>query len=129
MSPVQERSIGELFSDLARDTSTLIRQEVALAKVEMSEKASRAGKDIALIAGGALVAYLGVLLLLVAAVIGLGHLIGYGFSALILGVIIGGAGAAVTMKGIGDMKNGTLRPEKTAAMIKETKQWAKEQMN
>ena len=40
-------SLGELFGDLTRDMSALVRQEVQLAKTEMTQKASKAGKDIA----------------------------------------------------------------------------------
>jgi len=40
-----DRSLGELFSELSQETNTLIRQEVNLAKTEMSQKASRVGKE------------------------------------------------------------------------------------
>ena len=43
--PRDDRSLGELFSELAQETSTLVRQEVNLAKTEMTQKASRAGKQ------------------------------------------------------------------------------------
>ncbi len=48
-----ERTLGELFSELAQETSTLVRQEVNLAKTEMSQKASRVGKDVGFLAAGA----------------------------------------------------------------------------
>ena len=47
-----DRSLGELFSELAQKTTTLVRHEVNLAKVEMSEKASRAGKHVGFLAAG-----------------------------------------------------------------------------
>ena len=47
-----ERSLGELFGDLTRDMGVLVRQEVGLATVEMSHKASRAAGDVAVIAAG-----------------------------------------------------------------------------
>ena len=40
----EDRSIGELFAELSQKTTTLVRQEIELAKVEMSQKASRVGK-------------------------------------------------------------------------------------
>lgn len=61
------RSLFGLFTDLWRETSTLVHEEVALAKAEMSEKASRAGSGIASIAAGGAVLFAGFLLLLFAA--------------------------------------------------------------
>jgi hypothetical protein len=55
----QERSLGELFSDLTRDMSTLIRQETQLATTEMTQKAASAGKSAGVLVGGALIAYAG----------------------------------------------------------------------
>ena len=49
-----DRSLGELFSELTQETRTLVRQEVDLAKSEMSQKASRLGKDIGFLAAGGL---------------------------------------------------------------------------
>src|SRR5688500_13227650 len=49
----EERSIGELFAELSQKTTTLVRQEIELAKVEMSQKASRVGKNVGfLVIGG-----------------------------------------------------------------------------
>jgi hypothetical protein len=56
-----ERSLGDLFGDLARDMGTLVSQEVALARTELTEKASQVGKDVAMLAVGGLVAYAGLL--------------------------------------------------------------------
>jgi hypothetical protein len=56
-----DRSLGELFSALATDTSTLVRQEVELAKTEMTQKATRVGKDIGFLLAGGAVAYAGFL--------------------------------------------------------------------
>ncbi len=47
-----ERTLGELFSELAQETTTLVREEVNLAKAEMGEKASRAGKHAGFLAAG-----------------------------------------------------------------------------
>ncbi len=54
-----ERSVGELFAELSRDMATLVRQEVHLAKTEVSQKASQMGKDIGFLAVGGAVAYAG----------------------------------------------------------------------
>jgi len=52
-----DRSLGDLFGDLARDMGTLVSQEVALARTEITDKATRVGKDVAMLAVGGLVAY------------------------------------------------------------------------
>ena len=67
----EERSLGELFGDLARETGTLVRQEVQLAKTEATQTASRVGRDLGVLAVGGLVAYAGLLGLLAAAILGL----------------------------------------------------------
>lgn len=122
-----ERSLGELVSDLTRDTRMLIRQEIELATTELSEKAARKGKDAAMMAAGGFLAYVGALVLLAALVIGLGHLIGYGWSALIVGAIVTGAGVMILLAGKKDMQRTNLSPDRTKRSIKETKLWLKEQ--
>jgi uncharacterized membrane protein YqjE len=126
-SYAEEHSLGELFSDLTTETRTLIRQELELAKTELTEKASRAGRDAGIMAGGAVVLYMGLLALAAAAVIALGHLIGYAHSALIVGVILAGAGAAMVLTAKNDLQKMTLTPEETKKTVKETKLWLKQQ--
>lgn len=124
----EERGLGELFGELTEEARRLLHQEVALAKTEMTEKAAAAAKNGAAIAAGGLVAWTGVQILLAAAVIGLGMAIGYGWSALIIGVLVVIAGAVMLMVGINKLKRMSLVPEKTATQIRETKQWMKRQI-
>ena len=130
MSAVREeqRSLGELFRELSEEAKRLVRQEVELAKTEIKEKLSELGKDPAFIAIGGILAYSGFLVLLAALVIGLGHLIGYGWSALVIGALVVAAGAGLAMSAIKKMKTMSVAPEKTVAQIKETKQWAARQL-
>jgi VIT1/CCC1 family predicted Fe2+/Mn2+ transporter len=119
------RSLGELFSELTAETRALIRQELELAKAEMTEKAARVGKDAGKIAAGGILAFSGSLVLLAALVIGLGYLIGYGWSALLVGLIVAGAGAAIALSGKKDLAQASLAPDRTKRSIKETRQWLK----
>ena len=64
----EERSLGELFTDLTHEISNLFRQEVALAKSEVTQKAKSAGKDVGFIAGGGAVAFVGFMALVAAAI-------------------------------------------------------------
>ncbi len=121
-----ERSIGELLSDLTRETRTLIRQEIELATTELSEKAARKGKDVGMMAAGGFLAYAGALILLAAVVIGLGHLVGYGWAAFLVGLAVTGAGAMLLVAGKKDMQKTGLSPNRTKRSIKETKLWLKE---
>jgi len=80
-------SLGERLGDVTRDLSLLMRQEVALAKAEASQSASRAGKGIGVLAGAALAGYFVLLFLSIALWVVIGDAIGYGWSALIVAVI------------------------------------------
>jgi uncharacterized membrane protein YqjE len=123
-----EKSLGQLFSDLAAETRTLVRQEVALAKTELKENAARVGKHAGMAAAGGLVVLMGALPIIAALVIALGHQIGYATSAFIVGVLFVIAGAVITMKALSALKSDPMKPEETAEQIKETKQWAKQQV-
>jgi len=124
-----ERSLGELFTELARETGTLVRQEVTLAKTEVTQKASRLGRDIGVLAVGALVAYAGFLALLAAAILGLTEagLDGW-LAALIVGILVGVVGALLVRQALAAIKRDDLAPRQTVETLKEDAQWAKEQV-
>ena len=82
-----ELSLGDRFSNVTRDISTLMRQEVALAKAEVSESASKAGKGIGLLAGAAVAGFFVLMFLSISLWRALGNEIGFGWSALIVAVI------------------------------------------
>jgi VIT1/CCC1 family predicted Fe2+/Mn2+ transporter len=123
-----QRSLGQLFGELAEETRTLMRQEIDLARTELSEKASFIGKNAGVIAAGGVVALLGALPVIAGIVIALGHQIGYATSAFVVGVVLLAAGAFVSMGAMKKLKREPLAPAKTQAQLKETRQWAKEQM-
>ncbi len=84
-----ERSLGELFSELATETSTLVKQEVALAQTELTQKAAKVGKNVGYLVVGGAVAYAALLSFVAALIIGLGGLLGrYWLAALIVGIVI-----------------------------------------
>jgi hypothetical protein len=119
-------SLGELFSTLTRDTTTLIRQEVALAKAELSQKAAHVGKDIGFLAAGGAVVYAGFLALVAALIIGLGQAgLTWWVSALLVGLLVAGLGAFLLWKGLDNLRHETLVPEQTIETLKEDATWAK----
>ena len=67
----RDRSLKQVVSDLRADASLLVRQEIALAKAELKQKATAAAKQVALFAGAGLLAYSGLLVLIAALVLGL----------------------------------------------------------
>jgi len=67
----QERSIGELFGQLSQDMTLLVRQEIQLARTEMSDKLSRLATNLISVAAGGFVAYLGGLALVAAVILAL----------------------------------------------------------
>src|SRR5215216_2383176 len=99
-----ERSLGELFAELARETSTLVRQEVTLARTEMTQKAAQVGRDVGMIGVGGAVAYAGVLAIVAALILGLGQLVPLWLSALIIGFVVAGIGYVLIQRGLSALK-------------------------
>jgi uncharacterized membrane protein len=126
--PKAERSIGSLFSDLARETSLLFRQEVALAKAEASEKVGRLGIGAGLAAAGALIAYAGLLVLLAAAVLGLSKVLEPWLAALIIGAAVLIVGGALAWIGKNRFTADNLVPRRTIRSLQDDAEWAKEQV-
>jgi hypothetical protein len=123
----EERSLGELFGDLSREVTTLVRQEAALARTEMSEKASRVGRDIGMLAAGGAVVYAGVLAILAAVIILLAQAgMSWWASALLVGVIVAAVGGVLVWKGMDALKHEDLAPRQTLETLKEDAQWMKE---
>ena len=122
-----DRSLGELFSELAQDTSTLVRKEVQLAKTEMSQKASRVGKDLGFLAAGAALAYAGLLAVLAGVIVLVGQVIPMWLSALLVGLVVAAVGYFLVRRGLEALEREDLAPRQTIETLKEDGQWAKDQ--
>ncbi len=122
-----DRSLGELFAELAQETSTLVRQEVNLAKTEVSQKASRAGKHIGTLAAGGAVAYAGLLAILAGVIVLLDEVMPLWLSALLVGLVVAGVGYFLIRRGLDALKREDLAPRQTIETLKEDQQWAKDQ--
>ena len=124
-----ERSLGDLFSDLSRETTTLVRQEVQLAKAELTQSATEAARGIGMLVAGGAVAYAGLLFLLLAIVFGL---IEAGWdpwlSALVVGLVVVVIGAVLVLRARESLKPANLAPRRTVETLKEDQEWAKEQI-
>ncbi|MCU1386301.1 MAG: hypothetical protein JWL71_4998 [Acidobacteria bacterium] len=123
-----ERSLGDLFAELSRETSTLVRSEVALAKTELTEKAAKAGRDAAMIAVGGALAHAGLLVIIAAVVLLLVQAgLASWLAATIVGIAVAAVGYIVAQKGITALTHEDLAPRQTMDSMKETAQWAKHQ--
>lgn len=125
---MEQRSIGDLFSQLANDTTRLVRQEVQLAKVELGQKASQVGKEVGFISAGGAVAYAGFLAVIAAVILLLGQYIPVWLSALIVGAVVMGIGYYLTQQHLHALTHLDPIPRATVETLKQDKEWAKGQL-
>ena len=125
----EERSLGELFSELAAETGTLVRQEVALAQAEMSVKATHVGKNVGFLAIGGAVAYAAVLAILAGVIMAFSYVIPAWAASIVVGGIVGIAAFVLISSALKQLKNTNIKPEETVASIKEDAQWLKNQVS
>jgi len=137
-TPRSEPTLAGLFRELRDETTTLPRQEVALAKTEMSEKASKIGRNSIYLAIGGLVAYAGLMFILLMVMrltvsgllrAGLSEELVYWLAPGIIGVVIALVGYAMVQKAINTFSRESLTPEKTIQSLKEDKQWTQEKFS
>ncbi len=119
-------SFGELLSQLATHSAALVRDEMALAKQEMSESVRSLRMGIATFAIGALIGWIALITLAAAAVIGLANFMNTGYAALIVGGALAIVGGSLALIGINRLKRTSLTPEQTMETLEEDKQWLKE---
>jgi len=124
-----ERSLGDLFSELAADTGTLVRQEVALAQAEISAKATRVGKQVGYLAVGGAIGYAAMLAIMAGIIIGLSYFIPAWIAALLVGAVVGAVSFFLISSAIERLKNTNLKPEETVESIKEDAEWLKNQVS
>jgi hypothetical protein len=133
----EERSIGQLLKELTQESSTLLKQEVSLAKTEMSEKASRIGANLGEVAVGGAVALLGAIALLLAAVYGLTSIlnnfmnqeVAVWLAPLIVGGVLAAVGYSLIKKALATLKQESITPQKTTQSLQENKEWLKEKIS
>lgn len=110
---VEGTSVGALMGEVAKDLSTLMRQELELAKVEVKAEAVKAGTGAGLFGAAAFAAYFMVLFLSVALWWALSHLVGHSWSALIVAVLWGIVAAVAGLMGKKKFQQVNPKPERT----------------
>ncbi len=111
-------SLGELIGDISTDLSTLIQQETALAKAELSASAKRGGKGVGLLGGAGVAGHFVLLFLSIALWWGLGNTLGHGWSALIVALVWAVVAAVLAVVGRKELKQMKGAPQ-TAATAKQ----------
>ena len=135
----EDRSLGDLFAELATETSQLVRQEVALAQTEITNKATRVGKQVGYLVVGGAVGYAALLVVLAAVTMGLGRIIASltnwseltsaALAAIIVAVIVGIVAYSLVMSALAKLRETSLAPNQTIESVKEDAQWLKNQVS
>ena len=126
LPPTDDRaSLGQLVGELTEDLSRLMRQELELAKAELRQEASKAGKAAGMLGAAGFAGYMTAVLLSLALVFALGSLMGLGWAALIVAVLWGAAGFALFSTGRKRLRDVNPKPERTIETLKEDAEWAR----
>jgi uncharacterized membrane protein YqjE len=123
---LRDRPIGELLKELANETTTLVRQELDLAKAEMREKAGKAGPGFGMWGAAGVTALLALGSLTAFLILALDGAIPNWLAALIVGVVYAAIAGVLYVRGKQRVEEaGSPVPEKTIETVKEDVQWAK----
>jgi hypothetical protein len=125
---MDNRPLGDLFGDLATEMSNLVRQEVALAKVEVGQKAKYVGKNVGYLVVGGAVAYAALLAVIAAIIMLLARVVPNWGAALIVGVVVAGIGWLLVGKAMLALQRADLTPRETVETLKEDATWMKERI-
>lgn len=124
-----DRSLGELFAELARETSTLVRQELRQAGTEMGQRLTSVGKEAGVLVAGAVVIHAAFLTIVAAIILGLIDLgLDWWLSALIVGLVLAGVGYALVEQARKAIKRADILPRHTMESVREDQEWVKEQI-
>ena len=116
--PGEQPSLGELVAEVSRDLSTLVRQEVELAKAEAKQSAQRAGKGAGMLGGAGVAAHMVLLFLSIALWWGLGEAMGHGWSALVVAAVWAVVAAVLAVVGRKQLRTVEGMPETADSMKK-----------
>ena len=122
-----DRSMQELWSDMARGTSKLLRQEMELAKIETKEQLTQAGKAGAIFSAAGVAGFMALQLLSFAAAWGLAAVLPDGVAFLIVGVVYAVVAAVLLKTARKQAAEVSLVPQQTVQTLREDVEWAKAQ--
>jgi len=123
---LRERPLGDLVKQLAEQTSTLVRQEVELAKAEVAQKGQQAGKGAGLLGAAAVIGLLAAGALTAFLIMLLDGALANWLAALVVAVVFGAIAAILALQGRNRIRAATpAKPEQTVETVKEDVEWAK----
>jgi uncharacterized membrane protein affecting hemolysin expression len=122
-----QRSMGDIVGDIAKDVSNLVRQEMDLAKTEMKQEATKAGKGAGMLGGAGVAGHMALLFLTLTLVFLLDNWMPIELAALILTAVWGIIAAVLAARGRNELKQVDPKLETTQRTLKEDVQWAKAQ--
>ncbi|MFF6914010.1 phage holin family protein [Streptomyces sp. NPDC012466] len=121
----EDASVGELLSTVTSDVQQLLHQEAELAKAEIREEATKAGKAAGMFGGAGFAGYMVALFLTLAAMFALGNVMDLGWAALIVTAVWAVIGLILYRRGRTQMRTVSPKPEQTMQTLKEDMQWAR----
>jgi len=125
---MDNRPLGDLFGDLASEMSNLVRQEVALAKVEVGQTAKHVGKNGGYLVVGGAVAYAAMLAIIAAIILLLAKVLPDWGATLLVGVVVAGVGWLLIGKALLALQKTEVAPRQTVETLKEDAAWMKQQI-
>jgi len=122
-----DRSIGELVSQMTSDLSALVSTQIELAKVEIKDEVSKAGKGAGMMGGAAVAGLLALTLVSFAAAWGLAEVMPAGLAFLIVGLVYAAVAAVLFLQGRNQLTSATPVVPTTVETLKEDVEWARQQ--
>jgi nucleoside permease NupC len=123
------RPTGSLLSDAINQLTRLVRGEVALAKAEVAQNIKNAGVGAALLVGAVVLVFVALNVLVLALVAALGELIGAGWAALVVGIVLLAIAGILAMRGLNALKPENLAPSRTVRNVQADAQTIKENVS
>ena len=125
---MENKPLGDLFSELASEMSNLVRQEVALAKIEVTQKAKRVGRNVAYLVIGGSIGYAALLAVIAAIIMLLARVMPTWGAALLVGIVIAGISWLLISKALSALQETEITPRETVENLKEDAAWMKQQI-
>lgn len=120
-----ERSLGDIVSDVSNDLSTLVKQELDLARAELKQEATRAGKGAGLLGGAGVAGHLVLVFASLALTFLLDNWMPLELAALITTLLWGAVAAVLAVRGRAELKKANPELPRTQQTLKEDASWAR----
>ena len=123
---LRERPIGDLLKQLSQETTTLVKQELDLAKAEVAQKGQQAGKGAGMFGGAGVVGFLALAALTAALIMAIDKAMPNWAAALVVAAVYAAVAGVLALQGRNKLKEATPPvPEQAVESVKEDVQWAK----